>query len=423
MTFDRTVLARFGRAAATAALLLVAGCSSNPSTPVTPPVQIPLSALVVAPHTDTLSIGGTVQIVATCYDTLGALVGNVAITWTSSNTAVCTVSGNGVVTGRGEGSAWVRAESGGRRDSANVFVHGASGWVLQTSGAFGANLTGVHFRPDGQQGWAVGAGGRIVHTTNAGVTWSAQTSGTTFNLNHVWFTSDLDGVAVGNSGTVMTTGDGGRTWARNGTVSTAEILYDVKFFDASNGWVVGANGLTLRTTDGGATWSKTVLAAGTALRGVAFSSPLDGWAVGDGGKVYGSHDGGVSWYPVSVSTTQSLRGVWSYDATHTLAVGQQGAVAIALAGPDSVVWSVPAPNAGAANQLQQCILVSSSIGYAVGINSGIGSVLRTDDGGLTWQAQVANTTAQLNDVYFVDSQRGWAVGNGGIIIHTSTAGF
>ena len=67
--------------------------------------------------------------------------------------------------------------------------------------------------------------------------------------------------------------------------------------------------------------------------------------------------------------------------------------------------------------------MSPAVGYAVGINAGIGSVLRTDDGGLTWEAQVANTTAQLNDVFFVDAQRGWAVGNGGIIIHTSTAGF
>jgi photosystem II stability/assembly factor-like uncharacterized protein len=423
MTLDRTVPARLGRAAMLAALLLVAGCSSKTSTPVAPPVLIPLSALVVTPHTDTLTVGGNAQIIATCYDTLGAVVGNVAITWTSSNNAVCTVSTNGVVTGRGEGSAWVRAESSGKRDSTNVFVRSGTGWELQTSGAFGANLGGVHFRPDGRQGWAVGAGGRIVHTTDAGVTWSPQTSGTTFNLNRVWFTSDLDGVAVGNSGTVMTTADGGQTWTRNSTVTTAEILYDVKFFDASNGWAVGANGVTLRTTDGGANWSRTVLAAGTALRGVAFSSALDGWTVGDGGKVYGTHDGGVSWYPVSVSTTQSLRGVWSYDASHVLAVGQQGTVAMALAGPDSVVWSVPSPNAGASNQLQQCILVSPTVGYAVGINSGLGSVLRTDDGGFTWQPQVANTTVQLNDVYFVDSQRGWAVGNGGIIIHTSTAGF
>jgi photosystem II stability/assembly factor-like uncharacterized protein len=422
MTLDRTVLARLGRAATMAALLVLSGCSKS-STPVAPPVLIPLSALVVTPHSDTLSTGGTTQIVATAYDTLGAVVGNVAITWTTSNDAVCTVSGNGVVTGRGEGSAWVRAESSGKKDSANVFVRATIGWALQTSGASGSNLTGVHFRPDGRQGWAVGAGGRIVHTTDAGVTWKAQTSTTTFNLNHVWFTTDLDGIAVGNGGTVMMTGNGGQTWTRNNTVMTAEILYDVKFFDATNGWAVGANGVTLRTTDGGATWSKTVLAAGTALRGVAFSSPLDGWAVGDGGKVYGSHDGGVSWFPVTVSTTQSLRGVWSYDAMHTLSVGQQGTVAIAIAGPDSVVWSVPSPNAGASNQLQQCTLLSPTVGYAVGINAGIGSVLRTDDGGRTWQPQVANTTAQLNDVYFVDSQRGWAVGNGGIIIHTSTAGF
>ena len=122
MTFDRTVLARLGRATTMAALLGLSGCSSHSSTPVAPPVLIPLSNLTVAPHTDTLATGGTTQIVATAYDTLGAVVGNVAITWTSSDNAVCTVSGNGVVTAHAEGSAWVRAESSGKRDSASIFV-------------------------------------------------------------------------------------------------------------------------------------------------------------------------------------------------------------------------------------------------------------------------------------------------------------
>ncbi|MFI5371660.1 MAG: YCF48-related protein [Candidatus Eisenbacteria bacterium] len=424
MTLDHTSVSRLGRALMVTVLLLVAGCSSNTSSPVAPPVTVPLSSLTVTPHADTVFAGGQAQLVTTAYDTLGALVGNVAITWTSSNTGVVTVSSNGVVTGRGEGSAWVRAESGGRRDSSDVFVRSALGWALQSSGASGANLNGVYFRPDGRTGWAVGAGGRIIVTTDAGATWKAQTSGTASNLHRVWFVSDQAGVAVGDGGNVVATTNGGALWTRNPSIPTTVNLVDVKFADALHGWAVGGTGVVLNTTDGGASWSKTVLPTSFQLRGVAFAGLLDGWVVGDGGTVFGTHDGGSSWYPLSLSTIQSLRGVWRLDATHTLAAGQVGTIAVALAGPDSVVWSVPAPNAGASNQLEACMLIDAQVGYAVGFNSGVGGVvLRTDDGGLTWQTQVSNTSTHLNDVFFVDSQRGWAVGDGGIIIHTANAGF
>jgi photosystem II stability/assembly factor-like uncharacterized protein len=55
-------------------------------------------------------------------------------------------------------------------------------------------------------GFAVGAGGRILHSTDLGVTWHNQTSGTSANLNHVSFTSDaLTGIAVGEGGIILRT--------------------------------------------------------------------------------------------------------------------------------------------------------------------------------------------------------------------------
>lgn len=56
-----------------------------------------------------------------------------------------------------------------------------------------------------------------------------------------------------------------------------------------------------------------------------------------------------------------------------------------------------------------------------------GMILKTSDGGLTWQQQVSNTLAQLNSVSFVDSLHGWAAGMStvtytGIIVKTSDGG-
>ena len=42
--------------------------------------------------------------------------------------------------------------------------------------------------------------------------------------------------------------------------------------------------------------------------------------------------------------------------------------------------------------------------------------------GATWIPQTPRSQYALNDVYFVDRQHGWAVGNSGVIRHTARGG-
>ena len=59
-------------------------------------------------------------------------------------------------------------------------------------------------------GFAVGWGGRILHTTNMGMARADQVSGTSTNLNDVSFATDaLRGIAVGDNGTILWTANGG----------------------------------------------------------------------------------------------------------------------------------------------------------------------------------------------------------------------
>ena len=53
--------------------------------------------------------------------------------------------------------------------------------------------------------WAVGDGGTIVHASSLGGAWVRETSGTTNNLNGVFFLDRFQGWAVGNSGVVLHT--------------------------------------------------------------------------------------------------------------------------------------------------------------------------------------------------------------------------
>jgi photosystem II stability/assembly factor-like uncharacterized protein len=74
---------------------------------------------------------------------------------------------------------------------------------------FDQTMQGLDF-PQSNSGFAVGAGGQISHSTDGGITWTNQTSGTSANLNDVFFASDaLRGIAVGDSGTIVWTANGG----------------------------------------------------------------------------------------------------------------------------------------------------------------------------------------------------------------------
>ena len=74
-----------------------------------------------------------------------------------------------------------------------------------------ADLSGVAFS-DANHGWAVGAGGTIIATTDGGATWNPQTSNVTADLSGVAFSDADHGWAVGAGGTIIATSDGGATW-------------------------------------------------------------------------------------------------------------------------------------------------------------------------------------------------------------------
>ena len=403
-------------ASSVAALLAVAGCGKSPTAPVIPPP--PLSAVIVTPAVDTLQVGQNLQLGATALDTLGAVVGGVRFNWSTSDAGVATVIG-GRVSAVGEGTALVVAEAGGKRDTAAITVFAQRGWFTQTSNTSVA-LHGVFFLSNGRDGWAVGDGGRVLSTSDAGATWTAQVSNTGFNLNAVWFTSALEGWAGGANGTLIHTVNGGSAWAVVPS-GASEVLEAITFATPDTGWAVGSAGVTLRTFDHGATWQKQYPTAST-LRGVSFAGTRDGWAVGDGGVIVGTHDRGVTWFVVQPAVTaQPLRDVFRRSEAEAWAVGTAGVAPRTVTTVDSTAWQLG--NAGASFTLQGVSFPSGLIGYAVGFNSGgSAAALRTDDGGSTWQAQTANSSFHLNHVFFVDAQHGWAVGESGAIVHTSSGG-
>ena len=412
-------LAAFACALAAAALL-AAGCSGGGAHSIIVP---PLSRVVISIGgdtlvvSDTLNVGLHLQFKANAYDLSGNPVAGLPFTWHSSVPAVFAVNRDGRVLGVGEGQALLIADISGVADTVGLLVlPGGSGWFAQTSNWTGA-LEDVYFDRDGRHGWAVGDGGAILATADAGVTWTREDSHTLFNLNAVWFTDADSGWAVGNSGMAVHTVDGGATWTPMPT-GASENLRDVFFAYPDTGWAVGNAGAILRTVNWGATWDKQNPTP-SPLYAVSFAGTRNGWAVGDNGVILGTTDRGVTWSAEPSVTSQSLRGVTRRSEFVAFAIGQQG-----VAPRTTNVLNVPTwelVNTGASNQLEDVFFTSDVTGFAVGFN-GTGIVLRTDDAGLDWTSQPMPVSTTLHSVWFVDGLRGWAVGDGGRILHTGSGG-
>ncbi|HJR41594.1 MAG TPA: Ig-like domain-containing protein [Gemmatimonadaceae bacterium] len=84
--------------------------------------QRPVATVTVLPSTAQLTVGGSVTLSAATFDSDGNLLSNRTVLWSSSNTNVATVDAQGIVQGRGLGSATISATSEGKTGSATANV-------------------------------------------------------------------------------------------------------------------------------------------------------------------------------------------------------------------------------------------------------------------------------------------------------------
>ncbi len=100
----------------------VAGTSQITVSAVPPP---PVASVTVSPSPASVVDGATLQLTATAFDAQGNPLAGRAITWTSDNGAVASVSGSGLVRGESPGMTTVRATSEGRTGASQVTVTAA----------------------------------------------------------------------------------------------------------------------------------------------------------------------------------------------------------------------------------------------------------------------------------------------------------
>ncbi len=183
----------------------------------------------------------------------------------------------------------------------------------------------------------------ILHTSNAGRSWTRQLTGET---NHgglyMQFFDSAHGLLalMGAQPLMFRTADGGRTWSSHPGMSAAGYVLSTSFVDPDHGWLLirsgtrtGVTGELLRTVDGGAAWTNLgspVVAADEAYR-VQFTDVNVGWldSVSARPYAYKTVDGGALWrqVPLPVPSGRPAAGQFFVAAQATQGIGVIATVA------------------------------------------------------------------------------------------------
>ena len=206
-------------------------------------------------------------------------------------------------------------------------------------------------------------------------------------------------------------------------------LLDVDAVDANTIWAsaagplsspnpsIGADQLsaTFVSTNGGGSWTRVPMRTNFQLWGISGIDGSSARAASTGGADHPDSDiftiSGIKNTALYPMTFNGLQDIQMVSATVGYAVGDH-----VFKTGDGVNWG---PTSSPAGSFHALAFIDASTGWVVG---DAGVILKTTNGGGSWQAQASGTSAQLLGVSFIDENTGWAVGTGGTLLVTTTGG-
>ena len=283
-------------------------------------------------------------------------------------------------------------------------------------------LSGGYYEPSGYKYV-------IFKTTDGGKNLQVVKDGLIHSINSLHFVSENIGWGVGNYGFILSTTDGGSTWIERSDMyqSPYRIYSGLDFISSSIGWAIGSEGCILKTSNGGNDWLENTIGENITPYSIDFISDLSGWISGsrnDTGIIFHTTNGGQDWIvQYNPSDEYSIKTIQFISENIGLAVGNYAIYRTANGGQ---TWGKVYSNQLGSGWKNDICFINENIGWILGADP---TILKTTDGGLTWDSiQVPVNTVLpdceffLSALQFVSSEVGWVVGAGRLILKTTDGG-
>jgi photosystem II stability/assembly factor-like uncharacterized protein len=285
------------------------------------------------------------------------------------------------------------------------------------------DLSGGLLLPDGKTLLLWGSDATILRSGD-GTSWSHADTPGEVDLARV--ASNDDGsvlIAVGARGVVLRSQDAGRSWTPAHNSDDAD-LRTASHHAPSGAWIAaGARGRILLSTNGGKRWTALPSPLTTDLQ-TSFVDPRTQRLLvgGDEGVIGMSADGGTSWDVTRIAMPDPVTPVTSYRRFGDLLLATSALGRFLISKDDGASWDLLQAESTAYWTDAAFDAVHDSL-VLVGHN---GEVVRSADGGETWQLTAIENAGRRNylaAVYFDDRSRSLlAVGEGGTVARSSDGG-
>jgi photosystem II stability/assembly factor-like uncharacterized protein len=246
---------------------------------------------------------------------------------------------------------------------------------------------------------AAGERGHILHSENAGLSWTQSPVPASASLTALCFADAKTGWAVGHVEAILRTQDGGDSWDLvHLAPENPQPLLDVACADGGRGVAVGAYGVVYVTTDGGSVWSQVPFEPEPLPGAEKVESPAD--------EMEAEVDLGFEFHLNAITRGPPGRMYLGAEAGRLFRSDDDGAH-----------WrELPSPYDGSFHGV---LALEGDVVLAFGLR---GNLFRSEDGGSTWTAIPTGTTALLDAGAQLDADTVVVAGTAGVILVSRDGG-
>ena len=281
----------------------------------------------------------------------------------------------------------------------------AQGWFVNHTFSPAQTVYAIKFY-DANTGYCVSViyGGpttNIYKTTNAGGSWTPQSSGYTgTRFMCIWILHPDTVYMSGNNGLIIRTTNGGNNWITLPTGVTDQ-LWGICFVNSFTGYVCGSSGRIMKTTNAGDNWFNLTSGVQNAFSSIYFINENTGYISG-GSIIVKTTNAGSSWTPLSAPyiSLENIREITFTDDNTGYGVSDLGRIFYTSnAGAN---WTLL--TSGTTEALFSINFTSHDTAFVCGYN---GTIIRTTDAGVSWSPQVSGITDILTKIWFTSPMVGY----------------